>query len=75
MFEKEPTCGGHTLTDSTAPVPVDLGFQVRYFFFSCGKWLNSFGFENVTAMRHQSRKRVLPDEHVMALHACRHAFL
>lgn len=29
LFEAEPTCGGHTLTDSTGQWPVDLGFQVR----------------------------------------------
>ena len=28
LFEKEETCGGHTLTDDSGPVPVDLGFQV-----------------------------------------------
>jgi hypothetical protein len=28
LFEKEATCGGHTLTDDSGPVPVDLGFQV-----------------------------------------------
>ena len=31
LFEAEPTCGGHTLTDSTGQWPVDLGFQVRGF--------------------------------------------
>lgn len=29
IFEKDATCGGHTLTDDSAEVPVDLGFQVR----------------------------------------------
>lgn len=29
LFEAEPSCGGHTLTDSTGQWPVDLGFQVR----------------------------------------------
>ncbi len=29
LYEKEPTCGGHTLTDDTSEFPVDLGFQVR----------------------------------------------
>ena len=29
LFEANPTCGGHTLTDDTAAgPPVDLGFQV-----------------------------------------------
>jgi cyclopropane-fatty-acyl-phospholipid synthase len=28
LFESEPTCGGHTLTDHTCQWPVDLGFQV-----------------------------------------------
>lgn len=28
LFEAEPSCGGHTLTDSTGQWPVDLGFQV-----------------------------------------------
>lgn len=28
LFEKESTCGGHTLTDHSSPWPVDLGFQV-----------------------------------------------
>lgn len=28
LFEKEETCGGHTLTDHSAGRPVDLGFQV-----------------------------------------------
>ncbi len=29
LYEKEESCGGHTLTDRTSPYPVDLGFQVR----------------------------------------------
>ena len=29
LFEREATCGGHTLTDDSGPVPVDLGFQVH----------------------------------------------
>ncbi len=29
LFEKEATCGGHTLTDTSGPAPVDLGFQAR----------------------------------------------
>ncbi|GAX82389.1 hypothetical protein CEUSTIGMA_g9817.t1 [Chlamydomonas eustigma] len=28
LYEKETTCGGHTLTDTTSDFPVDLGFQV-----------------------------------------------
>ncbi|KAL4447595.1 hypothetical protein ABPG75_004814 [Micractinium tetrahymenae] len=28
LFESEPTCGGHTLTDTSSGYPVDLGFQV-----------------------------------------------
>ncbi len=28
LFEKEQTCGGHTLTDDSSGYPVDLGFQV-----------------------------------------------
>lgn len=28
LYEKESTCGGHTLTDNSSPWPVDLGFQV-----------------------------------------------
>eukprot|EP00210_Caulerpa_lentillifera_P009285 g8850.t1 len=28
LFEKEASAGGHTLTESSGPVPVDLGFQV-----------------------------------------------
>ncbi|GMH42872.1 hypothetical protein BSKO_10791 [Bryopsis sp. KO-2023] len=28
LFEKDAVCGGHTLTDATGDVPVDLGFQV-----------------------------------------------
>ncbi|GAB5363572.1 hypothetical protein AAMO2058_000895200 [Amorphochlora amoebiformis] len=28
VFEKNPRCGGHTLTDTTASPPVDLGFMV-----------------------------------------------
>jgi phytoene dehydrogenase-like protein len=34
LYEKEATCGGHTLTDETEPgSPVDLGFQVCPFLF------------------------------------------
>ena len=29
LFEREATCGGHTLTDDSGLVPVDLGFQVH----------------------------------------------
>ena len=29
LFEKESSCGGHTLTDTSSGYPVDLGFQVR----------------------------------------------
>lgn len=29
LLEKEPTCGGHTLTSDDPGYPVDLGFQVR----------------------------------------------
>ncbi len=28
LYEKDSTCGGHTLTDTTSEFPVDLGFQV-----------------------------------------------
>lgn len=28
LYEKEATCGGHTLTDTTSEFPIDLGFQV-----------------------------------------------
>ena len=28
LYESEATCGGHTLTDTSSPWPVDLGFQV-----------------------------------------------
>ncbi|MEW5297105.1 MAG: hypothetical protein WDW36_000333 [Sanguina aurantia] len=28
VFESEAVCGGHTLTDTTSPYPVDIGFQV-----------------------------------------------
>ena len=28
LFESEATCGGHTLTDSTSPFSIDVGFQV-----------------------------------------------
>ena len=28
LFEREGSCGGHTLTDRSSPWPVDLGFQV-----------------------------------------------
>ena len=28
LYEREATCGGHTLTDTTSGYPVDLGFQV-----------------------------------------------
>ena len=28
MYESEPQCGGHTLTDDSPGYPVDLGFQV-----------------------------------------------
>lgn len=28
LFESEPQCGGHTLTDTSSGFPVDLGFQV-----------------------------------------------
>lgn len=31
MYESEPICGGHTLTDTTSPYPVDIGFQVGTF--------------------------------------------
>lgn len=40
IFEKEATCGGHTLTDDSAPVPVDLGFQV----FNFTNYPNLVGF-------------------------------
>ena len=30
LYEREATCGGHTLTDTTSGYPVDLGFQVRH---------------------------------------------
>ena len=30
LYESEATCGGHTLTDTSSPWPVDLGFQVRF---------------------------------------------
>lgn len=33
MFESEATCGGHTLTDTSGPYPVDLGFQVGTQYF------------------------------------------
>lgn len=34
LYEKEATCGGHTLTDeSEKGSPVDLGFQVRALVF------------------------------------------
>ena len=42
IFEKEATCGGHTLTDDSAPVPVDLGFQV----FNFTNYPNLVGFLN-----------------------------
>lgn len=29
LFEKEGSCGGHTLTDDSPGFPIDLGFQVR----------------------------------------------
>lgn len=29
LYEREATAGGHTLTDDSAGVPADLGFQVR----------------------------------------------
>jgi predicted NAD/FAD-binding protein len=29
LFEREATCGGHTLTDDASGHAVDLGFQVR----------------------------------------------
>jgi predicted NAD/FAD-binding protein len=29
LYEREASCGGHTLTDDTSEFPVDLGFQVR----------------------------------------------
>lgn len=28
VFERESTCGGHTLTDDSTAWPIDLGFQV-----------------------------------------------
>ncbi len=28
LYERDATCGGHTLTDETSDFPVDLGFQV-----------------------------------------------
>ena len=28
LYEKEDSCGGHTLTDDTSEFPIDLGFQV-----------------------------------------------
>ena len=31
LYEKEPACGGHTLTDDSAGFPVDVGFQVSAF--------------------------------------------
>mmetsp|Transcript_519 Transcript_519/g.1567 ORF Transcript_519/g.1567 Transcript_519/m.1567 type:complete len:846 (+) Transcript_519:245-2782(+) len=40
LFEKEATCGGHTLTDQTSPYPVDLGFQV----FNLTTYPNLVGF-------------------------------
>jgi predicted NAD/FAD-binding protein len=40
IFEKDATCGGHTLTDDSAPVPVDLGFQV----FNFTNYPNLVGF-------------------------------
>eukprot|EP00959_Pyramimonas_sp_CCMP1952_P060768 1269406-Pyramimonas_sp.AAC.2 len=35
LLEKEATFGGHTLTDDSASVPVDLGFQVRIIRIRC----------------------------------------
>jgi predicted NAD/FAD-binding protein len=40
LFEREPTCGGHTLTDDSSGHAVDLGFQVRammeyYYYLRC----------------------------------------
>lgn len=30
VFERESSCGGHTLTDTSTKWPIDLGFQVLF---------------------------------------------
>lgn len=41
LYEKEAVCGGHTLTDGSGPVPVDLGFQVWKQWYAIQASLNS----------------------------------